>query len=218
MREDNHHLIGNSNLQELEARSDWSEMSESDHFVQFYETDLFLLKSLSGFISAGLDSGEACIVVATKAHRENLEELLRESGQDMVVTQTSGQYISLDAAETLSKFMVDGLPEPRRFAKVIGGIIKKAATGGRRVRIFGEMVSLLWAEENRNGAIQLEELWNKLSETHPFLLFCAYPLNYFKGDSLTEPFNHVCNGHSRVFPSESETVKFFRTQNSLCSS
>jgi len=26
-------------------RTDWSEMCESEHFVQFYETDLFLLNS-----------------------------------------------------------------------------------------------------------------------------------------------------------------------------
>ena len=53
-------------------------MSESEHFVQFYENDAFLLDSLSGFIDTGLAEGGACIVLATKAHRESLEERLQK--------------------------------------------------------------------------------------------------------------------------------------------
>src|SRR5205085_8361946 len=41
----------------------WSEMSTSQHFVQFYETDDFLLNSLSEFIGMGLAEGDACIVI-----------------------------------------------------------------------------------------------------------------------------------------------------------
>ncbi len=48
-------------------RTDWSEMSETEHFVQFYESDAFLLNSLSGYIGTALNSGDGAIVVATKA-------------------------------------------------------------------------------------------------------------------------------------------------------
>ena len=37
----------------LAPRSHWSEMSASEHFVQFYETDAFLIHSVSEFIGAG---------------------------------------------------------------------------------------------------------------------------------------------------------------------
>lgn len=50
-------------------RSDWSAMSETDHFVQFYETDGFLMGSLSGFIGTAISSGHAAIVIATPEHR-----------------------------------------------------------------------------------------------------------------------------------------------------
>src|SRR5437588_5388703 len=92
---------------EIAPRLNWSEISESEHFVQFYENDEFLLKSLTGFIGTGLGVGDACIVVATEAHRENLEERLKANGLDLSAAQMRGQYISLDAVETLSKFMVD---------------------------------------------------------------------------------------------------------------
>jgi signal transduction histidine kinase/CheY-like chemotaxis protein len=197
---------GGISVQELAPRSDWSEMGESDHFVQFYETDAFLLDSLSGYIGTGLSTGDACIVVANGAHRLGLEEKLQASGLDVAAARARGQYVSLDAAETLSKLMVDGQPEPGRFADIVGGIITRAAEGGRRVRIFGEMVALLWAEGSYDAAIRLEELWNGLGQTYSFLLFCAYPMNGFDGEALAEPLGHVCAGHSRVIPAESYTA------------
>ena len=184
-------------------RTDWSEMSETEHFVQFYEADSFLLNSLSGYIGTALNAGEGAVVVATKAHRDGLEELLSENGLDVATAGVSGLYVSLDAAETLSKFMVDGLPEPERFTEVIGGIIAKTRHGRPRVRAFGEMVALLWADGNYPAAIRLEELWNDLQKTHSFSLFCAYPMNGFNGEKFVEPHGGVCSVHSRVIPSES---------------
>ena len=49
-------------------------MNETEHFVQFYETDTFLLDSLSGFIGVGLSAGDACIVIATPENRAGLED------------------------------------------------------------------------------------------------------------------------------------------------
>lgn len=197
------HNNGDIAVHEFAPRSDWSEMNESDHFVQFYETDVFLLDSISGFIGAGLEAGEACIVVATEAHREGLENLLQARGLNVDAARASGQYVSLDAAETLAKFMFDGQPEPNRFSEVIGSIIARAVQNRSRVRIFGEMVALLWAEGNYEPAIRLEELWNELGKTHPFSLFCAYSMNGFGGEQLVESLSNVCRGHSRVIPAES---------------
>lgn len=186
--------------QTLAPHMNWSEMSETEHFVQFYETDEFLLDSLHGFISTGLDAGDACIVVTTKAHREGLEERLKAKGLDLA----RHEYISLDALETLSKFMVDGLPEPERFAAVIGSVIARAAKSRSRVRIFGEMVALLWIEGNQAAAIRLEELWNELrNTTHPFTLFCAYSMHNFDGKVHGVPFTEICKQHSQVIPDES---------------
>lgn len=97
--------------------SDWSDMSESEHFVQFYETDAFLLDSLGGFISAGLSADEACIVVANNARRKPLEKNLQVHGHDVTAAFARGQYIFLDAAETLAKFMVDARHCPNALLK-----------------------------------------------------------------------------------------------------
>ena len=179
-------------------------MSETEHFVQFCETDAFLIHSVSEFIGAGLRAGDACIVLATKPHRESLEERLEGDGLEVAAASARGQYVSIDAAAMLSKFMVDGEPSPESFAEVVGSMIARAAKG-RRVRVFGELVALLWADGNLAAAIRLEELWNDLGKIHAFSLLCAYPMHSFGGEVYELEFTKICKQHSHVIPAESYT-------------
>ncbi|HJR08763.1 MAG TPA: ATP-binding protein [Pyrinomonadaceae bacterium] len=191
---------------ELAPVTDWSAMCEPEHFVQFYEADAFLLNSLGGFIGAGLAESDACIVVATKAHRDALDERLRANGLDVDAARACGQFVTLDAVETLSKFMSGAQPDALHFADVVGRIIAGASAGRQRVRIFGEMVALLWAEGNCDAAIRLEELWNELHRKRTFSLFCAYPMHGFNGESFAAGLGDVCTTHTRVIPAESYTA------------
>ena len=175
----------------------------SEHFVQFYESDEFLLEAVGGFIGPSLRTGDAGIVVATSAHLARLEDVLCARGLDLAAARASGQYVSLDAAETLSRFMVDGEPDPGRFEDVIGGMIVESAAGKRRVRIYGEMVALLATEGNHRATIRLEQLWNDMQHRRSFSLFCGYPMDRFGGEALAELLGDVCEEHTRVVPTES---------------
>jgi PAS domain S-box-containing protein/excisionase family DNA binding protein len=181
---------------------DTQQMAGSEHIVQLYETDASLLDAVAGFIGAALRAGDAGIVVATQPHRDGLQERLRAQGLDM----GDGRYVALDATETLSRFMGYGMPDPARFADVIGGVVEGAARGGRRVRVFGEMVALLVADRNQAAAVRLEELWNDLLERLSFSLFCAYPMEGLIGAPFAELVDDVCARHSRVIPGESYTA------------
>jgi PAS domain S-box-containing protein len=178
-------------------------MGKSEHFVQFYDEDSFLLKSVSGFVGAGFRQGEAAIVIATGPHRESLEQLLRADGFDPAALKAEGTFYPLDAAETLAKFMLDGMPDRRLFMQVVGGLVARVTAKGRPLRAFGEMVALLWAEGNGEAAIRLEEFWNELGQEHCFSLFCAYPLGEFRDEANGQPFVHICKAHTRVIPAES---------------
>ncbi len=184
-------------------QSGWDEMGDAEHFVQFYEADGFLLNSLSGFIGKAITSGEGAIVVATQEHRQGLDELMHANGVDVALALANGRYVALDARETLAKFMLDGSPEPSRFNEVIGNVIASVTDGRSRIRAFGEMVALLWAEGNHSAAIRLEQLWNDLQKTHSFSLFCAYPMNGLGGEQFIGLHDSVCSVHSRVIPAES---------------
>ena len=193
---------GESVTSNLAPRWDWSEMPEGDHFVQFYETDAFLRDSLAEYIRTGLDKGEGCIVVATRVHLASLEERLVAAGLDSAAAVAGGTYIPLDAAQTLAKLMIHGSPEPHRFAAALSTPLARASDGGRRVRIFGEMVAMLCEQGNYAAASQLEDLWNGLSKTISFTLFCAYPMRVFARAELASALSAVCREHSRVIPAE----------------
>src|ERR1700722_1771580 len=75
------------------------------HVVQFYGEDESLLESLTRFVGGALMAGEAAIVVASRPHREALVRRLKACGLDTTRAAREGRYVSLDAAETLSKFM-----------------------------------------------------------------------------------------------------------------
>lgn len=173
-----------------------------DHFVQFYETDETLVASLTEFIGAGLGSGEAGIVIATPAHRKSLATKLVAQGIDLASVEERKQFIALDAAQTLSQFMIDGSPDERRFNEAVGELIKTTLSRHRGLRAFGEMVALLWADGNGAAAIRLEELWNSLADSHRFSLFCAYPAAGFADSRYSDEFDRICRQHSCVLPSE----------------
>src|SRR5205085_1038509 len=198
--------VGTADGAEGAPRADWRAMGASEHFVQFYEADAFLLDAVKDFVGATLRAGDVAIVIATPAHRAGIEDRLRADGLDVAGARACGRYVALDAAATLSRVMVDGAPEPGRFADVIGGIVARAAEGQRRVRIFGEMVALLAVEGNHAAAVRLEELWNDLQQTHAFALFCAYPLEWLAGQERAAVLGDVCAAHAHVIPAESYTA------------
>jgi len=180
-------------------------MGRTEHFVQFYDSDSFLMDSVSGFVAAGLRLRESAIVIATPEHRQELDRLLRLQGFDPDQERAANRLLTLDAAETLAKFMEGGKPDPRLFKQVIGGGFARVGDQGLAIRAFGEMVAILFQEGNSDGAIRLEELWNDLAQEHAFALFCAYPMGGFAGETHGHPFTHICKAHSRVIPSESYT-------------
>ena len=185
--------------------SNWTGKAEPEHFAQFYETDEFLIDSLTEFVSAGLVAGEAVLIVATGPHRRSLRDSLVGRGFDIEQTTISGQYVALDAAETLGQFMVDGSPDVKRFADALGGTISRAMAAWPRLRAFGEMVGLLWAQNEVEAALRIEALWNEQRKLHPFLLLCGYPISG-PGELASEPLQKICAQHGSVIPAESYTT------------
>jgi signal transduction histidine kinase len=176
------------------------------HLVQYYEEEGFLYERITDFMSEGLRGSDAAILIATRAHRDGVESRLAYRGVDLSRLTAGGRYHALDAHETLSRFMVNGSPDPHRFANTIGPVIRTARAGDRRVLAFGEMVALLWAEGNRDAAVRLEELWNELVRKEAFALLCAYPISQFDDAGYAKPFADINAAHSSVTPAESYSV------------
>jgi hypothetical protein len=175
----------------------WGEMSAFEHFVQIYEKETVFLDTLADFIGDGLKKGEGTIAILTRAHRAELESRLSVMGISLNIAQSSDQLILLDAEETLSEFMINDWPDEQAFTKVVMGTVNRAAKGGRKVRAFGEMVALMWAQGQCGATVMLERMWSDLCKRESLPLFCAYPKAGFT-EHPSDSINRVCFMHSNV--------------------
>jgi PAS domain S-box-containing protein len=172
-----------------------------------YSDDSFLLDVLSRFIGDALADGRAAVVIATASHRSQLEKSLAARGFAPCQAAAQGRYVTLDASETLARFMINGALDEKRFLATVSGVLTRAqntqADEDCRIAVFGEMVALLWAQGQAQEAIRVEHLWNELAEKYSFSLLCAYPVGGFNHENHLEPFLRMCGQHSSVVPSES---------------
>jgi hypothetical protein len=167
------------------------------HAVYFYEDDTFLIDDVAHFVKSGLEQHETVIVVATEEHRIDLKAKLIADDLIGLSAPADARYVTLDAGSTLSLFMLNDWPDERLFLKVIGQIIASSAKE-TPVRIYGEMVAVLWAEGKHKAAIRLEELWNALGRQQEFSLLCGYPRSAVEQPTLASALEKVCACHSQV--------------------
>lgn len=168
------------------------------HTVGFYETDGFLTDAVIDFLAPGLATSEGALIIATRAHCERFDAALSDAGIDVIAAHRSGQLVVLDARETQRALMQQGVLVRERFRSIIGSWLDRVAEGGRPVRIFGEMVALLWDDGHASTALALEDMWNELALRRPFALLCGSPMHGFVDDDSTRAFWTVCRRHSAV--------------------
>src|SRR5258706_14294154 len=182
--------------------------SRPDHHVHFYEDDASLLTLVSRFLVEGLAGGQPIIVIATPEHQDAFIRDVTSRGFDVDAARDAGQLLLMDAEETLSQFMIDGMPDENRFEATLGALIEQRLQGqnGATLRAYGEMVNLLWKEERRTAAIRLEEQWHRLAGRHPFTLLCAYAIGPFFNVGDAEPsLDDVCRAHTYITPTSALT-------------
>jgi hypothetical protein len=143
------------------------------HVVTFYDNEAALDASVAGFLGPALAAGFPALLIATAAHRATIEAALERGGADLVGAQKAGRYRALDARSTVESFLIDGLPDPARFAATVGVVVAEHASQGP-LHAYGEMVAVLWQDGNVAGALALEALWNDLLEEQPLSLLCGY--------------------------------------------
>ena len=166
------------------------------HIVFPYTDESQVAEAVCLFAGSGLTKGEAVLLVMTQAHCEPILERLELQGFDVKALSTSGQLVCEEAEKLLSSFMFDGIIDEHLFKSIVGAMITKAkAAGGQRpVRVFGEMVSLIWQSRQR-ATERLEELWNQVIQEHSVPLLCAYALAGTKPDAFPRSLL-TCHSHA----------------------
>ena len=143
------------------------DVGRRDHVVLFYRDEQELTERVSEYLLPAIQDGGVAIVVATPDHRRSFERYLAGADVDVAAASARGAYLALDASETMRGFMVTDRPDPAGFWQAISPMLRQAAKAGRPVRVFGEMVSLLWDASLIDAAIEVEAMWNELGAQYP---------------------------------------------------
>jgi hypothetical protein len=172
--------------------------AERGHVVQFYARDWELAAGAGQYLAGALAGGCAVVVVATPAHRQAFECYLAGVDVDIAAAWADGRYQAIDAAALLHRFTVAGQVDAASFEAEVGHVIRAVGAAGRPVRVYGEMVALLWDAGQLNAALEVEGLWNDLARDIPFGLYCGYPESSVSGPDQRAALAEVCRLHSAV--------------------
>jgi KaiC/GvpD/RAD55 family RecA-like ATPase len=188
----------------MSAQPSWAPLLRTphpcDHLVQLYTEDSFLFRAVGHFLASGLTHREAAVIIATPAHAEAFRSELQSLGVDVASAVDRGQFTALDADECLAKFMVDGMPDGRRFRALVTPVLDRLrADGFADIRVYGEMVNLLFAE-NLPATVRLEELWNELLADERVSLLCAYRIDNFDRRAHRGLLHRISRCHSHLIP------------------
>lgn len=167
-----------------------------DHLALFYRSPGEFDERVGGHLLRAVQGGGTAIMVGTPEHRRSVARWLAGAGADVAAAAAHGSYLSLDASETLRRFMAAGWPDPAGFWLAVSPLIRQAAGRGGPVHVFGEMVALLWDSGLVEAAIEVEAMWNELGGQYPFTLLCGYPAESAGGDRHHDALAEVCRLHA----------------------
>jgi hypothetical protein len=169
-----------------------------EHVVLFYRDQEELAGWVSEYLLPAIAGDGVAIVLATPDHRRSFEERLARAGVDVAAARARGAYQALDASETIRGFMVGDWPDPASFWRELTPLLQQAVKVGQPIRVFGEMVALLWETGLVNAAIEVEAMWNELGGQSPFSLLCAYPAQSASCAHHLDAVTEVCRAHTEV--------------------
>jgi len=174
---------------------------DGEHLVHLYGTDLeALARAVGGFVADGRARGHGTLAIVGPENWEAIAAELERRGIAIEAAVADGSLVLLDAAATLASFVVDGRPDRARFDATVGVAVRAAARRDPGVRLYGEMVGLLWAAGDAAAAAALEMMWNDLLASVPVRLFCSYPVDVFGADFERANMDAILCAHSHLVP------------------
>ncbi|HTZ53615.1 MAG TPA: MEDS domain-containing protein [Candidatus Acidoferrum sp.] len=151
------------------------------------------------FLCENLANEYPAIIVATPAHRQAILEGLRGAGAGPDAAIASGRLVCLDAVATLEGILTDGRIDWRAFDTKIGEFVRNLRMRGP-LRVYGEIVGILWALGRHELAIDLELHWNRLRKRVDCELLCAYEIDVLSPDFLVSEIAGIVQTHGQVLP------------------
>lgn len=169
----------------MDTLSNWltsSRHKKQDHAVAYYQDNTYLIKFLIDYFETSKNSNEHFILIAKPSTIKSLYSYSIK--HDELKGFMDERKFSLYSADTLiADFIVDGHVNLNKFNKLFNDLISGCINKNHQIKIFGEMVAVLWENGLNEAAIELETIWHQLTSMYSIKLFCAYPEYLFKSDN-----------------------------------
>lgn len=169
--------------------------SGRDHPVHIYERDADLVESVARWVHDGLVHDDVILLIATPEHVAAVEREVASLGGDL--TGFRERHVVLDVDAVRHDLVVDGHADANRFAELVGRVVTGAREQRRRVRAFGELVAVLWHEQQVAAALELETMWDAMARHADLAILCAYPSSVL-ADADVRDVHLMCRAHSSV--------------------
>lgn len=167
-----------------------------NHLVHFYRADDELAERVGAYLAEALDADGVAIAIATEPHLEGIRHRLAALGVDPADAIEDGRLILLDASATLNKLVIDGQVDRSAFDREVGSTIRAAGKRHSVLRAYGEMVDLLWQDDNIPTAVALETVWDELIAELDFTMLCAYQSEGVPAPEHADARQIICELHS----------------------
>jgi DNA-binding NarL/FixJ family response regulator len=195
-----HTLAGRLFVPSLTALA--SSTSGGGHAAHFHSDNRHSLEAVSGFVRASLQVGEPVVVVGTEATRLAIARHVQSRGMDLRAMERRRQYVALDAVQSLAGVMRGDRPDGDRLAETVDGLERSRlafANGPQsRLTVFGEMAVPLCRTGNVEAALEIEQIWNRLTGRLPIYTVCSYPIACFQNDRAHAQLSSVCSEHHAI--------------------
>ncbi len=177
--------------------------SDGRNSLQFFDALAPLVIELGRTMCVALDQGYAAVCFVTDTARDALENQLTDRGIDVAAVRNRGQYVCLDAAETLPKILIKGAPDRIRFSALVGDLIDRLSSEYKGVWMYGELAAQLWIAGDESGAMELENLWTSLADTHPVCLCVAFPVEILSRPAVVKSVQKEIADQLRILAKDS---------------
>lgn len=153
-------------------------VSTHRHVAHFYSDLSDCDRQVVTWIRPALVAGGGAILVCTPANAARLRAGLEATGVDPRPLEQAGRLLIVRARDLMDRFMGPEGPRGDVFHRLAKDLLVKVRVGcpdrSAPVRVWGEMVHLLWDGGQPEAAHRLEMLWNEALPERGVELLCSY--------------------------------------------
>ena len=145
------------------------------HVVSFYDDRTTLERCIVHYAIEGLHADDTVVLIVATSSIQTVRDAIAAHGFEVDDLARRGRLVLFDADATLKSVTTqNGIDWPAVRA-LAGRLVGDAKATGRPMRLFGEMVAILWQRGDVQQAMDLERLWHERAHEHGFDVLCAYP-------------------------------------------